>query len=197
MTEKRFYEKDSETETKSKNHRWRRSSKERGSLLEFLIILLVAFALVFGLVRPFIVEAFYIPSESMMPTLEVGDRVFVNKFIYRFAEPERGDIVVFESIEGSEQDLIKRVVAVPGDTVAVQNGVLFVNGQPQEEPYVNGAFPDGSFFGPTTVPEDSVFVMGDNRGNSRDSRFFGPVSISNVEGEAFMTFWPPSHVDLL
>lgn len=197
MTEKRFYEKGSETGTKSKNHRWRRSSKERGSLLEFLIILLVAFALVFGLVRPFIVEAFYIPSESMMPTLEVGDRVFVNKFIYRFAEPERGDIVVFESIEGSEQDLIKRVVAVPGDTVAVQNGVLFVNGQPQEEPYVNEAFPDGSFFGPTTVPEDSVFVMGDNRGNSRDSRFFGPVSISNVEGEAFLTFWPPSHVDLL
>ena len=197
MTEKRFNEKGFETRTKSKNHWWRRSSKERGSLLEFLIILLVAFALVFGLVRPFIVEAFYIPSESMMPTLEVGDRVFVNKFIYRFAEPERGDIVVFESIEGSEQDLIKRVVAVPGDTVAVQNGVLFVNGQPQEEPYVNDAFPDGSFFGPTTVPEDSVFVMGDNRGNSRDSRFFGPVSISNVEGEAFMTFWPPSHVDLL
>src|SRR5215203_5051084 len=197
MTEKRFYEKGSETGTKSKNHRWRRSSKERGSLLEFLIILLVAFALVFGLVRPFIVEAFYIPSESIMPTLEVGDRVFVNKFIYRFAEPERGDIAVFESIEGSEQDLIKRVVAVPGDTVAVQNGVLFVNGQPQEEPYVNEAFPDGSFFGPTTVPEDSVFVMGDNRGNSRDSRFFGPVSISNVEGEAFLTFWPPSHVDLL
>ena len=197
MTEKRFYEKGSETGTKSKNHRWPRSSKERGSLLEFLIILLVAFALVFGLVRPFIVEAFYIPSESMVPTLEVGDRVFVNKFIYRFAEPERGDIVVFESIEGSEQDLIKRVVAVPGDTVAVQNGVLFVNGQPQEEPYVNDALPDGSFFGPTTVPEDSVFVMGDNRGNSRDSRFFGPVSISNVEGEAFLTFWPPSHVDLL
>jgi signal peptidase I len=197
MTEKRFYEKGSETGTKSKNHRWRRSSKERGSLLEFLIILLVAFALVFGLVRPFIVEAFYIPSESMMPTLEVGDRVFVNKFIYRIAEPERDDIVVFESIEGSEQDLIKRVVAVPGDTVAVQNGVLFVNGQLQEEPYVNDAFPDGSFFGPTTVPEDSVFVMGDNRGNSRDSRFFGPVSISNVEGEAFLTFWPPSHVDLL
>ena len=197
MTEKRFYEKGFETGTKSKNHRWRRSSKERGSLLEFLIILLVAFALVFGLVRPFIVEAFYIPSESMVPTLEIGDRVFVNKFIYRFAEPERGDIVVFESIEGGEQDLIKRVVAVPGDTVAVQNGVLFVNGQPQEEPYVNDAFPDGSFFGPTTVPEDAVFVMGDNRGNSRDSRFFGPVSISNVEGEAFITFWPPSHVDLL
>ena len=197
MPEKRFYEKGPETGTKSKNHRWRRSSKERGSLLEFLIILLVAFALVFGLVRPFIVEAFYIPSESMVPTLEVGDRVFVNKFIYRFAEPERGDIVVFESIEGSEQDLIKRVVAAPGNSVAVQNGVLFVNGQPQEEPYVNDAFPDGSFFGPTTVPEDSVFVMGDNRGNSRDSRFFGPVSISNIEGEAFMTFWPPSHVDLL
>src|ERR671920_1880715 len=118
-----------------KDAQGRHLPRKGGGFGEFLVILLIAFALVFGFVRPFIIEAFYIPSESMVPTLEVGDRVFVNKFIYRFAEPERGDIVVFESIEGSEQDLIKRVVAVPGDTVAVQNGVLFVNGQPQEEPY--------------------------------------------------------------
>src|SRR5215218_6172867 len=197
MTEKRFYEKGSETGTKSKNHRWPRSSKERGNLLEFLIILLVAFALVFGLVRPFIVEAFYIPSESMVPTLEVGDRVFVNKFIYRFSEPEHGDIVVFESVEGENEDLIKRIVGLPGDRVAVFDGVLFVNGERWEEPYVNKLFPDNSSYGPPTVPEGEVFVMGDNRSNSRDSRFFGPISLDNIEGEAFIIFWPPSSVGIL
>src|ERR687889_1662344 len=91
-----------------------RAPKKVGGFLEFLVILVVAFALVFGFVRPFVLEAFYIPSESMVPTLLVGDRVFVNKFIYRFTEPERGDIVVFESVNGGEEDLIKRVVGVGG-----------------------------------------------------------------------------------
>src|SRR3712207_6191618 len=93
-------------------------------LLEFLIILLVSFALVFGFVRPFVVEAFYIPSESMVPTLRVGDRVLVNKFIYRFTEPQRGDIVVFQSVEGGGEDLIKRAVGVPGDRISVRRGKL-------------------------------------------------------------------------
>ena len=196
MTEKRFYKQDFETGAAPEGHRRLRVSKGSGGLLEFLVILLVAFALVFGFVRPFVVEAFYIPSESMVPTLEVGDRVFVNKFIYRFSEPERGDIIVFESVEG-DQDLIKRIVAVPGDNVALQDGALFVNGERREEPYVNQQPPDSSFFGPTTVPEGSVFVMGDNRANSRDSRFFGPVPLKNVEGEAFLSFWPPSRIGVL
>ncbi|AHY45368.1 signal peptidase I [Rubrobacter radiotolerans] len=136
-------------------------------------------------------EAFWIPSESMVPTLEVGDRVLVNKFIYRFTEPERGDILVFQSVvAGEDQDLIKRVVGTPGDEIRVQNGQLFVNGEPQNEPYVNRALPDESFYGPVIVPEDSVFMMGDNRANSQDSRFFGPVPYENVEGEAFLLFWP-------
>src|SRR5918911_2156054 len=96
-----------------------RRKSSTGGLGEFLVILVITFALVFGVVRPFIVEAFYIPSESMVPTLEVGDRVFVNKFIYRFSEPEHGDIVVFESVEGESEDLIKRIVGLPGDRVAV------------------------------------------------------------------------------
>src|SRR3954447_23623640 len=105
---------------------WRRK-KRKGGLTEYLVVLAVAFILVFGVVRPFIVEPFWIPSESMVPTLEVGDRVFVNKFIYRFHEPERGDIVVFQSPEDENEDLIKRVVAVPGDRVRVQpDGVLRV-----------------------------------------------------------------------
>src|SRR5829696_10297856 len=159
--------------------------KTKNGLVEFLVILLIAFALVFGFVRPFVLEAFWIPSESMVPTLEVGDRVFVNKFVYRFHPPERHDIIVFESDEGSteggQEDLIKRVVGLPGDEISVQDGTLFVDGERQEEPYVNPRLPDTSSFAPMTVPKGEVFLMGDNRADSRDSRFFGPVPFENIE----------------
>ena len=177
--------------------REREKKKRKSGMFEFLVIMLVAFVLVFGFVRPFVVEAFRIPSESMVPTLEVGDRVLTNKFIYRFEDPERGDVVVFRSVEGGGEDLIKRVVGVPGDEISVRNGTLFVNGEAQKEPYVNRDVPDINTYGPMRVPEDSVFCMGDNRANSRDSRFFGPVPYENIEGEAFVTFWPPSRLSLL
>jgi signal peptidase I len=178
--------------------RWERQRKKRrAGFTELWLTILVAFALVFGLVKPFVLEAFRVPSESMVPTLEVGDRIFVNRFIYRFIEPERGDIVVFDSLE-TDDELIKRVVAVPGDRVRVRNGKLRVNGDFPDEPYaVPMVFPDGSFFGPARVPEGEVFVMGDNRANSRDSRFFGPVPIENIEGEAFFRFWPPSRIGFM
>ena len=181
----------------SRSERRRSAKKGGGGFFEFLIILVVAFALVFGVVRPFIVEAFWIPSESMVPTLEVGDRVLVNKFIYRFTEPERGDVVVFKSVEGTGEDLIKRVVGLPGDTIAVRDGTLFVNGEPQNEPYLNKAVPDNSFYAPTQVPEGNVFAMGDNRTNSADSRVFGFLPKENIEGEAFLRFWPPGRIALL
>lgn len=197
------------------NHKGAGKSAVRG-FFEFLVILIVSFALVFGIVRPYIVEAFWIPSESMVPTLQVGDRVLVNKFIYRFAEPARGDILVFKSVEETpqtlpqpsgplsgisdifgnsdpRQDLIKRVIGVSGDEIRVQDGNLFVNGELQNEPYVNPELPDMSFYGPETVPEGHVFMMGDNRANSQDSRFFGPVPEENIEGEAFLLFWPISN----
>lgn len=172
-------------------------TKKDGGLLEYAVILIVSFAIVFGIVRPFIAEAFYIPSESMVPTLEVGDRVLANKFIYRFDKPDRGDIVVFQSVEGGGEDLIKRVVGVPGDTIEVRGGTLYVNGQPQSELHLNEAAPDTMSYGSITVPEESVFVMGDNRANSRDSRFFGPVPEQNLVGEAFLVFWPLNRVALL
>lgn len=219
MPEERPYNQQFQTTTANGERETRASKKGGGGILEFLVILLVAFVLVFGFVRPFVVEAFFIPSESMVPTLEVGDRVLANKFIYRFTEPDRGDVVVFKSTEGinnavdgnpierlagyfrgqrdERQDLIKRVVALPGDTVAVRDGTLFVNDEPQDETYLNQESPDQSTFPETTVPEDHVFVMGDNRANSRDSRFIGPVPQENIEGEAFVRFWPPGRIGLL
>lgn len=152
--------------------------------------IVVAFVLVFGVVQPFIVQAFRIPSESMLPTLEVKDRVLANKFIYRFTAPDRGDIVVFEDPNGSGETLIKRVVGVGGDKIRMQGGLLLVNGESREEPYLNTEEPFRGYYGPITVPENHVFLMGDNRGNSADSRVFGPVLLDSVKGEAFLRFWP-------
>jgi signal peptidase I len=194
MSERPYYE-DQRFQTSGEGHRQPR--KKSGGALEYLVILLISFALVFGFVRPFVMEAFWIPSGSMIPTLEIGDRVLVNKFIYRFTEPERGDIVVFTSVDNPDEDLIKRVVGVPGDEIAVRRGNLFLNGEPQKEPYTNKKLPDRSFFARTTVPEGHVFVMGDNRGNSADSRVFGPLPKKNIEGEAFLRFWPPQRIGLL
>ena len=192
--EKRLHDQNSEKDATSETPR---TPKKAGGFVEFLVILAVAFVLVFGFVRPFVLEAFRIPSESMVPTLLVGDRVFVNKFIYRFTEPERGDVVVFESVNGGEEDLIKRVVGVAGDEVEVRNGTLLVNGEAREEPYLNRNLPFNDSYGPSEVPEGHVFVMGDNRANSADSRVFGPLPIENIEGEAFVRFWPPLRIGSL
>ena len=187
MSERPYYE-DQHFRTSEEARPTRK--KKGGGAVEYLVILVVSFALVFGFVRPFVVEAFWIPSGSMIPTLEINDRVLVNKFIYRFTEPERGDIVVFESVDDPDTDLIKRVVGLPGDRIAVRSGRLVVNGELQKEPYTNKEFPDRSFFAATTVPKNHVFVMGDNRANSSDSRVFGPLPKKNIEGEAFLRFWP-------
>lgn len=187
MSEKPYYQ-DEQFQTSEEERR--PPKKKGGGVVEYLVILLVSFALVFGFVRPFVVEAFWIPSGSMIPTLQINDRVLVNKFIYRFTEPERGDIVVFRSVDDGDTELIKRVVALPGDTVAVRSGRLIVNGERQREPFTNKNFPDRSFYARTTVPKNNVFVMGDNRANSQDSRVFGPLPKKNIEGEAFLRFWP-------
>jgi signal peptidase I len=176
----------------------REKKKRRAGVTELVFTAVVAFVLVFGFVRPYVVEAYRIPTESMVPTLEVGDRVLANKFIYRFTQPERRDIVVFDSVEeDDDQTLIKRVVGLAGDEIQVQDGVLYVNGEAQEEPYLNDPGRPQAPYGPTVVPEGHIFVMGDNRGNSADSRVFGPLPLENLKGEAFMRFWPVSKISTI
>ena len=128
--------------------------------------------------------------------------MLANKFVYRFAEPERGQVVVFESPEDPEDLLIKRVVGVPGDTIGLGGGTLYLNGEPQEEPYVHDDpcvpyMPRTCDFGPVEVPQGRIFVMGDNRAHSYDSRFFGSVPEEDIEGEAFLRYWPPQRISPL
>ena len=170
-------------------------------LLEIPVILLISFALVFGFVRPVIAAPFYVGSESMEPTLHgckgcANDRLLINKLGYEFGAPKRGDIALFENQQGGKDPLIKRIVGLPGDTVEIRDGKLLVDGRPLREPYVEHdpckpGYPKTCFFGPVTVTEDHYFMMGDNRTNSVDSRFFGPVPKDDIIGEAVVRFWPP------
>ena len=188
-------------------------SGARSFLTELPILVLVALA-VAVLIKTFLVQAFYIPSGSMIPTLEINDRVLVNKLAYRFGEPQRGDVVVFDSngpevdesvVEGvlrhiaeaiglrtaATDDFIKRVIAVEGDTVRVAGNRVLVNGEPIDEPYL----PSGTVMPnerPVRVGPGELFVMGDNREHSQDSRVFGPIPVEEVVGRAFVRIWPPS-----
>ncbi|HEY3396818.1 MAG TPA: signal peptidase I [Armatimonadota bacterium] len=191
--------------------------QQRGGILEIVDSLLVAVLLVFLILRPFVVQAFFIPSGSMIPSLEINDRILVNKFIYFLREPQRGDIVVFVSprnADPDQKDFIKRVIGLPGDRLAVRNARLYRNGEPVDEPYIaefmmyqfppnleeyyrdpnQFKFPPGEEY---TVPPGYLFVMGDNRNLSNDSHKWGPLPRENVLGKAFCIFWPVPRVRLL
>jgi signal peptidase I len=159
-------------------------------------------------IRTFIVQAFKIPSGSMIPTLLIGDHILVNKFVYGVrlpyfgteilpvGKPRRGDVVVFIYPQDEEKDFIKRVVGVEGDSVEVRDKHLYVNGEAVKDPYAHFAEgEDGRLvsprdnFGPFKVPPGYIFVMGDNRDRSYDSRFWGPVALDKVKGKAFIIYW--------
>jgi len=162
------------------------------SLVEVVIIVGTAFILAL-LIQQFVVKPFYIPSESMENTLLKGDRVLVNRFIYRFTEPKPGDVVVFHPPSSPKEDYIKRVVAVAGDTVEVRDGKLYVNGVAKDEPYLKEQFIEGDY-PEEKVPPDSFWAMGDNRNQSGDSRVFGPVELNKILGKAFMIYWPVTKI---
>ncbi len=144
----------------------------------------------FGAVRWFVLEPFAIPSASMSPTLRAGDQVVVDKLAYGGAAPLRSDLVVFRAPPSGEI-LLKRVVALGGDTVAIEDGALFVNGVRRRERYADPKAIDSVYFGPVTVPRGTIFVLGDNRADSLDSRQFGAVSREAVIGRVAVRIWPP------
>jgi signal peptidase I len=185
------------------------------STLEFVDSGVIALALVFFLIRPFVIQAFYIPSGSMEPTLLVNDKILVNKFVYRFREPRRGDVVVFKAppeADPEQKDFIKRLIALPGDTVSVERNRVILNGKPlavtekgdevfeaspggddrKAHPVILG--PDYRDLEPLVVPPGHVWVMGDHRNDSRDSRYWGPLEMRRIRGKAMVIFWPPTRV---
>jgi signal peptidase I len=190
--------------------------EERRSFLRELPILFIVALAVAIVLKTFVVQAFFIPSSSMEPTLEPGDRVLVQKVVYG---PDRGDVIVFSDPQGrpgpdrgivggfvhwlsstlgierpEHEDFIKRVIGLPGETVELRDGRLFVDGVRIREPYLEGAV-DTRDYGPVRVPEGALFVLGDNRLNSNDSRFgLGFVPVDKVVGRAFAIVWPPSRV---
>lgn len=172
-----------------------RPKTRRGSAFDLLLMMFLAAVLVFGVIRPFVAEVFLIPSASMSPTLEVGDRVLASKLAYRIGEPQRGDLAVFKDPEG--ELAIKRVVGLPGDTVSVWDGVVRVNGKPKREPYVDYELTDTTFHGPEKIPAGHVYLMGDNRSNSLDSRNFGPVSRKDLAGQVLLRVLPLDRVGTL
>ncbi len=164
---------------------------------------IIAIALALALfIRAFVAEPRFIPSDSMLPTLEVGDRLVVEKISYRFHAPAKGDIVVFDppqqlQIQGyaKDQAFIKRVIGTPGQTIQIQNGRVYLNNIPLKEDYI--AQPPNYQMAVVRVPEDQLFVMGDNRNNSNDSHVWGFLPKQNVIGHACFRFWPLSRIGQL
>jgi signal peptidase I len=190
--------------------------------VELVIIVALALGLALG-IQAFIVKPYQIPSESMEPTLDVGQRVLVNRFLYHFTDPKINDIVVFHPPSGAESggkecgvprkngqpcpkptphedsvNFIKRIVAGPGDTLSVKNGHPVVNGVEANESFIRKCSPGSECNLPRaiTIPPDHYFMMGDNRGESDDSRFWGPVPRDWIIGKAFATYWPPDRIGI-
>jgi signal peptidase I len=175
-----------------------RRKRRLNSTMEWVIVIGAA-VMVAVLLRTFVVQTFYIPSDSMVPTLQRNDRVVVNKLSYHMHAVHRGDIVVFTTPPGvnkSFKDLVKRVIGLPGETVSAQHGKVFVNGRELTEPYLPKDVTTNDF-GPVRVPPDSLWVMGDNRGDSEDSRVFHAIPERTVVGRVFVRIWPFSRIGLL
>jgi len=184
--------------TSSMNPKWHEVLRDWAEALIFALILAL-------FIRSFVVQAFKIPSGSMLETLQIGDHLLVNKFIYGVklpltditlfdvSDPEFGDVIVFEYPKDPSKDYIKRLIGLPGDTIQVVDNHLVRNGQPVDEPYLSGLPARGSLvrvdFGPITVPDGQYFMLGDNRNNSMDSRYWGFVDRSAIVGKAWRIYW--------
>jgi signal peptidase I len=180
--------------------RWPRLPRGASALrttIRLAVVLVAAVAFAFGL-RAWVVQPFWIPSASMEPTLHGcpgcnADRLLVDKLSYHLHAVHRGDVVVFSrppKVPSTDADLVKRVIGLPGESVRASGGIVYIDNRALTEPYVAPDCHGTSNFGPTTVPSGDVFVMGDNRCDSEDSRFFGPIPKSTIVGRAFVIVWP-------
>jgi len=191
-----------------------RNHKKKSELREWIESLIIAAFIAFGVIRPFIIEPFKIPTGSMRPTLLEGDLILVNKFIYgarvpftnlrlpRLRQPQRGDVIVFRYPENPKKNFIKRLIALEGETVEIKDGSVYINGQPLLAPlfsqryyYNRGDF--GKQGEKIAVLKDSFFVLGDNSASSQDSRYWGYVPSGNVLGKAIVIFWPPQRIRII
>ncbi|ADD67292.1 signal peptidase I [Denitrovibrio acetiphilus DSM 12809] len=170
-----------------------KTEKKKDGFFDSLVVAVVIAMIIKGL----LLQTYTIPSESMYDTLKVGDFLILNRLAYKFSEPERGDVVVFEYPLDPGKDFIKRVIGTPGDKIKLVDKVVYVNGEPQDEPYrkineqtpLPGAVTTKDNFEEFTVPEGKYFMMGDNRDNSYDSRFWGFVPESKIKGKALLIYW--------
>ena len=178
--------------------------KAISNLIHYVVVIAIAVAVAL-LVRTYVVEPFIVPTGSMLPTIQLGDRLIGEKVTYMTRDPEAGDIVTFYSPVEGDTILIKRVIAVGGQTVDLRDGCVYVDGQKLDESYTHGkaTYPldstavEGGISYPYTVPDGYVWVMGDNRTNSADSRYFGAVPVSNITSKALFIFWPLSDASML
>lgn len=172
--------------------------KQKTSIFkDYILPVIIALAIVV-VIRTFLLGMFYVPSGSMIPTLQLDDHVVVTKLSYKMHEPERGDVVVFKYPPNEEQDLkevdyVKRLIGLPGETLEIKNNTVYINGNPLVENYLNSDtnMPD---YGPVTIPENQYFMMGDNRNKSSDSRVWGFVPEEYLIGKAQFIYWPFSHI---
>lgn len=183
----------------------RRTARRGRVLAESAVLLVVAVLLALG-IRAFAVQTYWIPTTSMVPTLQVGDRILVLKAFFNWHDLHQGDIVVFAKPPrdrcGADGDLVKRVIALPGQTIYSAGNTLYVNGRPLAEPYLpridplGPPIPDASRAHPSRVPAGDFYMMGDNRAISCDSRFWGPIKGSSIVGRVVMLLWRDGHPDL-
>ena len=184
-----------EREAQPALNRHRRQGSAIGQSMREVVETILPAVFIALMIHLFLAQATRVEGYSMEPTLRGQERLVIEKLSFHFHEPERGDIVVLRVPQYGKEMLIKRVIGLPGDTIAVENGEVFLNGTVLEEDYINGP-PRGSY-GPEVVPADSVFVMGDNRNNSNDSRSFGPIPHENIVGRAWIRYWPLQEIGIM
>ena len=168
-----------------------------GTVKDFLQSIVIAGLLAFFIIT-FVAQSFVVDGRSMEPTLSHGERLFVNKFIYRFNEPQRGDIIVFTPRGATSGRYIKRIIGLPGEKISIRDGKTFIDGKPLAEDYIYEEM--RGYYGPEEIPEDHYFVMGDNRNHSADSRveeIVGFVDLDSIAGKAFWLYWPITEMRLI